>query len=126
MAERRAIPVYDYRPTTPLDQCLETWIDSYRHADLDVGCGSSSRHLNSDAPPCSDHLYSNMDNNVAKAVDAEVSSLPMHMRWAIQKCCGITNVWRFQSLDFEKVVVDAKQELENKLKKNLATRIFFV
>lgn len=126
MGNVRKIQVYDHRPTTPLDQCLETWIDSYRHADLDVGCGSSSRHLNSDAPPCSDHLYSNMDSKVADAVDAEVAGLPAHMRWAIKKCCGITNVWNFQSLDFEKVVVDAKQELENKLRKNLATRIFFV
>lgn len=126
MREARVIQVYDHRPTTPLDQCLETWIDSYRHADLDIGCGSSSKFLSGDAPPSSDHLYSNMDSNVAKAVDAEVSSLPMHMRWAIQKCCGITTVWNFPSLVFESVVVDAKRELENKLKKNLATRIFFV
>lgn len=126
MREARVIPVYDNRPTSPLDICLEAWIDSHRHADLDIGLGSSSKFLVSDAPPCSDHLYSRMDTKVADAVGVEVSCLPVHMRWAIQKCCGITTVWNFPSLIFENVVVDAKRELENKLKKNIATRIYFV
>ena len=126
MRSARVIPVNDLRPTTPLDKCLQTWIDSYRHADLDIGCGSSSRHLSSDAPPSSNHLYSSMDQRVAEAVEAEVSELPMHQRWAIKKCCGMSQVWNFPSLVFENVVVDAKRQLENKLRKNLATRIFFV
>lgn len=125
MQIKRKIPVYDYRPSTPLDQCLETWIDSFRHADLDIGCGSSSKFLVSDAPPSSDYLYLRMDGKVAEAVDAEVSGLPGHLRWAIHKCCGITTVWNFPSLVFEDVVVDAKRQLENKLKKNLATWSFF-
>lgn len=126
MREARVIPVYDNRPATALDRCLELWIDSYKHDDLDIGCGSSSKFLVSDAPPSSDHLYSRMDGKVADAVDAEVLCLPTHLRWAIQKCCGITNAWNFPSLVFEDVVVDAKRELENKLRKNIATRVFFV
>lgn len=126
MREARKIPVFDYRAATPLDECLEAWIDTHRHSDIDIGWRRSSPMLVSDAPADSSQLYKRMDNEVGNAVDAEVAGLPAHLRWAMRKCCGMVNVWNFPSLVFEDVVVDAKRELENKLKKNVATSIFFV
>lgn len=124
MREARKIPVFDCR-VTPLDICLERWIDYHRREDLEMGWHRSSPMLVGDAPANSEQLYSRMDNKAGEAVDVVVNSLPAHMCWAMKKACGFASVWRFPSLIFEDVVVDARRELENKLKNNVATRVFW-
>jgi hypothetical protein len=46
-------------------------------------------------------------------------------RAAIYKSQGMATAWRFASSNYEAVLLAAREELEEKLKKNLATRIYF-
>lgn len=124
MREQRKIPVFNCA-VTPLDICIEHWIDYHRRNDVDMDWHRASPLLVSDATPDSEQVYSRMDSKAGEAVDVIVNALPAHQSWAMKKTCGLTSLWRFPSLVFEDVVVDAKRELENKLKINVATRVFW-
>ena len=110
---------------SPLDVCLSIWVQWQRRADLGIGWRGKSAMLESDGSADSHQLYDNMDNNTAQAVDAMICSLPRHLDWVIRRRCGITTAWRFPSLVFADMLPLAEQELEKKLRKNIATRFFF-
>ena len=65
-----------------------------------------------------------------EAVDVMVNDLPIAHRWAIRKAYGITpditRVWRFPSISVEGAILDAEQMLTPKMKKNVATKRYFL
>lgn len=110
----------------PLESCLEIWMRWQERNDVGIGWHRRSAMLSSDASADSEQLYASMDNTVAEAVEAMISSLPRHLDWAIRTRCGIATVWRFPNLDYHAALVDAETQLTSKLQKNIATRALFV
>jgi len=66
------------------------------------------------------------DLKIGEAVGAMVDSLVMLHRWAIYKSQGIATAWRFPNADFGATLAAARDELEQKLRKNVATRLYFL
>lgn len=110
----------------PLDVCLEIWLEWQRKRSLNLGFHRRSAGLCSEAAADSEQLYDSMDTATAEAVEAMLASLPRHLDWAIRKQCGVATVWRFAQLDFGAELLDARAQLQKKLKNNIATRSFFI
>lgn len=126
MRVARKIEVSERQKESPLELCLAIWLQWQRRDDTCIGWHRRSAMLEGDAHADSQQLYDNLDNNAALAVDTMISDLrPVQLIWAIRRRCGLASVWRFPSLVFADVLVDAELELEKKLKNNIATRTFF-
>ena len=111
---------------SPLDICLDLWACSMSLNDTDLGIQSQrSLKSNGDGYGNNDTSQSRRDNEIADATNAMIHSLATHHRWAIHKCKGICLVWNFPRLNYIKTLEDAKIQLEEKLRKNLATRTLF-
>lgn len=110
----------------PYALLLACWVDFMRADDRDLGVGGMK--LASDAA-----LEVNVhdaqraaDLKMGEAVNAMVHSLPALHRWAIYKSQGIATAWRFQNADFGATLSAARQELEEKLRKHVATQLYFL
>ena len=116
--------------TKALDYCLDVWLCWQRQDDTRLGWRGKSAMLESDYTEDEEvdsaAVYSDMDTRVAEAVEAVMRGLPRYLDWAIRRRCNIATVWRFPSLDFAAVLPEAEYELEKLLRKNIATRSFFV
>lgn len=110
---------------TPLDVCLDLWLRWQHRPDVGLGWRGRSVSLESDSAASSDQLYDRMDNQTAEAMEVMIGDLKVQHNWAIKKRCGLSTVWRFPSLVFADVLIDAEMELEKKMKINLATRNYF-
>lgn len=102
------------------------WADYMRTDDRDLGVGGMK--LASDAEPDVNvhDAQRAADMKMGEAVNAMVDSLTVMQRAAIYRSQGIATAWRFASLNYESVLLQAREDLEEKLKKNLATRIYFL
>jgi hypothetical protein len=123
---KRDIPV-TYVKQTPLDICLALWV-RFLHRNDNKDCGGYKGRdsiLKSDGLKDSEQLYDEQDMIEAEAVDACISSLKTYHAWAIKRRCNVATVWRFPQLNFSETLLAAEKELEEKLKKNLATRNYF-
>jgi hypothetical protein len=109
----------------PYAQLMACWVDFMRVDDRDLG--SRGMKLASDAEADRDvHTEQYLANiKIGEAVGAMVDSLTMQHRWAIYKSQRIATVWRFANADYEAVLLAARDELEQKLKKNVATRLYW-
>lgn len=110
----------------PYAMCMACWIDFMRTDDRDLRAGTMK--LASDAAADRD-VYDEQrlaDLKIGAAVNAMVDSLMLQHRWAIYKSQGIASVWRFPNANYEEVLLEARSELEKKLQKNVATRLFFL
>lgn len=116
-------PVFDRPDAYAL--LMACWVDYMRTDDRDLGAGGMK--LAGDAgPDVSVHdAQRAADIRIGEAVNAMVDSLSMLHRWAICKSQGIATAWRFQNADFGATLAAARDELEMKLRKNLATRLYF-
>ncbi|WP_317201464.1 hypothetical protein [Janthinobacterium sp.] len=126
MRAMRMVEVTTFRKQSPLELCLEIWLEWQRRSDNGLGWRGRSTMLSGDGSLDSEQVYDGMDNDAAQAVEAMINSLPRHLDWAIRKRCGITMVWRFPTMPFADVLGEAEIELEKKLKNNIATRSFFL
>lgn len=107
-------------------QLMACWLDYMRLDDRDLGL--TRMRLASDAAKDLDVYDSQRaaDIKIGEAVNAMVESLPMRLRWAILKSQGISTAWRFPNADFSAVLSEARDELEQKLRKNGVTRLYYV
>lgn len=105
---------------------LACWND-YMHVD-DRDLGSRGMKLTSDAElDVGVHdAQRAADLKIGEAVNAMVDSLSTLHRWAIYKSQGIATAWRFPNASFGSTLADARDDLEQKLRKNVATRLYFV
>jgi|SRR5471030_370345 len=126
----RVIPGARREEVSALDYCLGVWVRWQRRDDSRLGWRGKSTMLESDYTEDeeidSEALYSSMDTQVAEAVEAMMRGLPRYLDWAIRRRCNIATVWRFPSLVFADVLTEAETALEVLLRKNIATRGFFV
>jgi hypothetical protein len=109
----------------PYAQLMACWVDYMRVDDRDLGAGGMK--LEGEASP--DYNVNDAqraaDLKIGEAVGAMVDSLTMQHRWAIYKSQRIATVWRFPNADYEAVLMAARDDLEEKLKKNVATRLYW-
>jgi hypothetical protein len=109
----------------PYAMLMACWVDYMRVPDLHLSPRSMS--LVGDAPPdatVGEAQYI-ADLKLGESVNAMVDSLVMIHRWAIYKSQGISTVWRFPNANYETVLLEARDELEKKLSKHVATRLYF-
>jgi uncharacterized protein YqjF (DUF2071 family) len=109
----------------PYATLLACWVSYMRADDRDLG--SRGMRLATDAAADRDvHAEQHLaDIKIGEAVNATVDSLTIQQRWAIYKSQRISAVWRFANADYEAVLTEAREALEEKLKKNVATRLYF-
>lgn len=109
----------------PYALLMACWVDYMRTDDRDLGSrgmklageGDSGRDLHE-----SQRLA---DIKIGEAVNAMVDSLTIQYRWAIYRSQGISTAWRFQGANYAEVLEAARETLEEKLRKNVATRLWF-
>lgn len=104
---------------------MACWVDYMRTDDRDLGAGRMrlNGEVNSDLDVHEQQRAA--DLKMGAAVNAMVDSLTVQYRWAIYRSQGISTAWRFQSADYAEVLIAARDDLEAKLKKNVATKIYF-
>ncbi|MBD8531554.1 MULTISPECIES: hypothetical protein [unclassified Massilia] len=114
-----------FQKPDPYAQLMACWSDYMRVDDRDLG--SRGMKLASDAVDERDvHAQQRAaDLKLGEVVNAMVDSLCIQHRWAIYKSQGIASAWRFQNARYEDVLTDARDELEKKLRNNVATRLQF-
>jgi hypothetical protein len=109
-----------------LDLCLELWKTYMHRYDTDLGIqGQKSLRGEGDGYGNEDTGQSRRDNEIAEATHAMIHSLRACDRWAIYRLCSITTVWNFPALNYVEAAQGAKTALEEKLRKNVATRTLF-
>jgi len=109
----------------PYAMLMACWSDYMRTDDRNLS--AQGMKLTSDAEADRDvHEEQRLaDLRIGEAVNAMVDSLTVQHRWAIYRSQRISAVWRFPNANYEEVLLDARDELEKKLKKNVATRLYF-
>lgn len=110
----------------PYALLLACWVDFMRADDRDLGVGGMK--LTGDGWTSKDVHESQRaaDLKIGEAVHAMVHSLPSLHRWAIYKSQGLATVWRFPNADFGTTLTTAREELEEKLRKHVATQLYFL
>lgn len=109
-----------------LDLCLELWKVWMGKVDMDLGVkGQGSLRGDGDGYGDNDAQAQRRDNEIAEATDAMINSLRACDRWAIYRMCSVTTVWNFPNLNYIEAATGAKAALEEKLRKNVATRTLF-
>lgn len=118
-------PQSTVRAADPYAMCMACWVDYMRVPDLDLG--GRGMKLISDALPDANVNEAQYiaDLKLGECVNAMVDSLQMRDRWAIYKSQGIASAWRFPNARYEDVLRDARDELEKKLRNNVATRLYW-
>lgn len=110
----------------PYATCMACWVSFMQVDDRDLGSrgmklagsGEVERDVHTEQ-----YLA---DLKIGEAVNAMVESLSIRDRWAIYRSQGISKGWRFENADYAAVLSEARDELEKKLRKNIATRIYFL
>lgn len=65
------------------------------------------------------------DNRIGAATDAVINSLTRMHVWAIYQSCNIASVWQFPNADILEIAAEPKNQLTDKLKRNLCTSVLF-
>ena len=110
----------------PYALLMACWVDYMRTDDRDLSAGGMK--LASDAEP-DVNVHDEQraaDLKMGEAVNAMVDSLSQLHRWAICKSQGISRGWRFPNADYSTTLQAARDELEEKLRKHVATRLYFL
>ena len=110
----------------PYALLLACWVDFMRADDRDLGAGGMK--LTGDGWTSKDvhEAQRSSDLKIGEAVDAMVHSLSSLHRWAIYKSQGLSTAWRFPNADFGTTLAAARDELEEKLRKHVATQLYFL
>lgn len=118
-----AQPAFD-KPD-PYAQLMACWVSFMRVDDRDLGSRGMKLAGEGDSGRDVHEQQYLADIKMGEAVNAMVDSLTVQHRWAIYRSQGISTAWRFQNSNYVDVLTAARDELEGKLKKNVATRLFF-
>ena len=114
-----------------LEYCLACWKDWMLGDDRDLSASRMQLRGGTDdkevagyeSDPYREQRIA--DNIIGEATGAMIDDLRPQHSWAIKKVAGITTVWRFPQLDYMETAIDAKIQLEIKLRRNIATAIKF-
>lgn len=119
-----ARPAFD-KPD-PYQLLLACWVDFMRSNDRDLGTGGMKLASDAQVEINVHDAQRAADLKIGEAVDAMVSSLPQLHRWAIKKSRGIATAWRFPNADYGATLAAAREGLEEKLRKHVATQLYFL
>lgn len=112
----------------PVDLCLEIW-KHWMAGDSDRDLGAKTmRGLMGEGDGHGYDIHEAQqasDIKVAQATDAMISSLSRLHVWAIYRACGMATVWNFANASLVDVVMEARAELVNKLRRNICTAVLF-
>jgi hypothetical protein len=123
---KEEVVVNNYIQPDGLDLCLELWKTWMGKVDTDLGHqGQKSLRGDGDGYGNEDTAQQRRDNEIAQATDAMINSLRACDRWAIYRMCSISTVWKFPLLNYLETAQGAKDALEAKLRKNVATSTLF-
>lgn len=122
---RDEVPKAAFDKPNPYAQLIACWADYMRVDDGDLG--ARGMKLTGDGWTAKDVHESQRlaDLKLGETVNAMVDSLSVLQRAAIYRSQGLATVWRVGAANYEAVLLAAREGLEEKLKKNLATRIYF-
>jgi len=118
-------PQSTVRAIDPYAICLACWSDYMRTDDRDLGAGGMKLTGESINERDLHEQQRAADLKIGESVNAMVDSLAMRDRWAIYKSQGMASTWRFPNARYEDVLTDARDELEKKLRNNVATRLYW-
>jgi len=123
---RDQVAIETFDKPEPYALLLACWVDFMRSDDRDLGAGGMK--LTGDGLTSKDvhEAQRSSDLKIGEAVDAMVHSLSSLHRWTIYKGQGLSTAWRFPNADFGTTLAAARDELENKLRKHVATRLYFL
>lgn len=109
----------------PYAELMACWVAYMRTDDRDLGVDGMK--LNGEGVDERDvhEQQRAADMKIGQAVGAMVDSLTVQHRWAVYKSQRLAAVWRFPNADYEIVLMAARDDLEDKLRKNVATRLYF-
>lgn len=124
-APKAAAPAPAFDRPDPYSMLMACWADFMRTDDRDLGAGGMRLQSDAAAERNVHDQQRIADLKMGEAVNAMVDSLVMQHRWAIYKSQGISSAWRFPNARYEDVLSDARDELEKKLRNNVATRLYF-
>ena len=113
-----------------LELCMECWKE-YMHSDerknaasmMKLSSGSNDPSNGYESDPYGDQRKA--DLKIGEAANAMVNSLSRIHIWAIYKGYSMGNVWNFPHADYPSTLIEAKIELEKKLRNNIATAVKF-
>ena len=113
-----------------LATCLDCWKTWMLSDDRDLSASRMKLGGGADEEPVGyeSDVYAEQrkaDIAVGAATGAMIDSLKPAWRWAIYKKCSISTQWKFPQLNFLDVLAAAEADLENKLRKNIATATQF-
>jgi hypothetical protein len=110
-----------------LELCLACWKD-WMTGDQDNDLGvKTMRGLAGEGESGPDIYEAQQvaDQRIAEATDAMINSLSRIHVWAIYRSCSIATVWKFPNADLLAVAAEAKEQLTEKLKRNVCTATLF-
>lgn len=115
-----------FQKPDPYGLLMAFWVDYMRVDDRDIGIGGMK--LATDAEPDVNvhDAQRAADLKMGEAVNAMVDSLTVLQRAAVYKSQGMATAWRFASSNYEAVLLQAREDLEEKLRKHVATRLYFL
>lgn len=112
----------------PVDLCLELWkVWMAGAGERDLGA-KTMRGLSGEGDGRGVDIYEAQrasDMRMAEATDAMIESLQRMHVWAIYRMCSMSTAWRFPNACLQDVAIEARQELSNKLRKNICTAVLF-
>lgn len=115
-----------FRKPDPYAQLMAYWVDYMRVDDRDLGAGGMKLKGDFDEHQDVYEAQRAADLRMGEAVNAMVDSLTVLQRAAVYKSQGLATAWRFASSNYEAVLLQAREDLEEKLRKHVATRLYFV
>lgn len=118
-------PQSTVRTIDPYSTCMACWVDYMRTDDRDLGAGGMKLAGEGVHERDLHEQQRAADMKIGESVNAMVDSLQMRDRWAIYKSQGIASAWRFPNARYEDVLMEARDELEKKLRNNVATRLYW-
>ena len=123
---RAAPPAAAFNKPDPYSLLMDCWVSFMHTNDRDLGSRGMKLEGEGGAERVDPHEAQRLaDIRTGETVNAMVDSLTIQHRWAIYKSQGISSAWRFQNAKYEDVLSDARDDLEKKLRNNIATLLYF-
>lgn len=124
------VPAQSFVKADGLDTCLacwKAWMTGDQDKDLGMKTmrGLSGEECEEACAPDMHEAQQDADQRIGAATDAMINSLSRIHVWAIYRMCSITSVWKFPNADLTVVATEARDELTQKLKRNICTATLF-
>jgi len=124
------VPVQSFVKADGLDTCLACWKawmagDEDKDLGMKTMRGLSGEEDGEGSAPDIHEAQQDADQRIGAATDAMINSLSRIHVWAIYRMCSIASVWKFPNADLTVVATEARDELTQKLKRNICTATLF-